>query len=81
MLNRNAFVRPHTLGLPMVWSVWNVCLRTRGHAVWDRGVCDTPELWRDATGLCARVRVYVYTVYARVLVLVPRPIFTYIHFN
>ena len=23
---------------------------------WDRGVCDTPELWRGAAGLCARVR-------------------------
>jgi len=23
---------------------------------WDCGVCDTPELWRGAAGLCARVR-------------------------
>ena len=27
------------------------CLRTM-----ECGVCDTPELWRGAAGLCARVR-------------------------
>jgi len=36
---------------------------------WDRSVCDTPELWRGAAGLCARVRTCCWC----------RRIFTYIH--
>ena len=40
------------------------------------GVCDTPELWRGAAGLCARVRAcagaaesldtYIHTVFRRI---------------
>jgi len=46
--------RPHGLaGLPMVVCVEYACLRIR-HGMCS--VCDTPELWRGAAGLCARVR-------------------------
>jgi len=34
--------------MPACGQVWDVC-----------GVCDTPELWRGAAGLCARVRACV----------------------
>ena len=47
-----AFGRPHRLGLPMVVCV--ECLPA--DKPWDCDVCDTPELWRGAAGLCARVR-------------------------
>jgi len=48
--------RPHRLGLHMV--VCEECLPAPDKP-WDRGVCDTPELWPGAAGLCARVRTRV----------------------
>jgi len=55
----------HTLPPPPLWSATQtrvtyngLCgMPACGHAV-ECGVCDTPEFWRGATGLCARVRAW-----------------------
>ena len=42
----------------IVVAVVVVCVSSRVvYKPWDCGVCDAPELWRGAAGLCARLRV------------------------
>ena len=54
LLSPPPFGRSHRLGLPMVVCV--ECLPADKPQAVGCGVCDTPELWCGAAGLCARVR-------------------------